>query len=58
MDQISAGELVSFLSFVDGNDCGRFPEAKHVIYDQDHLKRKKSYCWAEERRWVRSGNAT
>jgi len=46
-----------FSEFVNGNDRGGFSAAKHVYYDQDQLKRKRSYRWAEERRWERSGNA-
>jgi len=44
-----------FSEFVDGNDCGGFPAAKYMYYDQGQLKR--SYCWAEERKWERCGNA-
>jgi len=42
---------------VDGNDRGGFPAARYVYEDQDQLKRTRSYCWAEGRRWERSGNA-
>jgi len=50
-----SGRIGWFSEFVDENDRGGFPAAKHVYYDQGQLKRKKSYCWAKER-WKRCGN--
>jgi len=52
-----SGGIGWFSEFADGNDHGGFPAAKHVYYDQGQLKRKKIYCWAEERKWERCGNA-
>jgi len=37
-----SGKIDWFSEFVDGNDGAG--TAKHVYYDQDQLKRKKSYC--------------
>jgi len=45
-----------FPEFVDENDCGGFTVVRQVYDYQDQLKRKISYCWAEEKRWERCGN--
>jgi len=37
-----SGKISWFSEFVDGNDHGGFPAAKHVYYDQDQFKKKKS----------------
>jgi len=50
-------ELVVFLSLWMRMILEDLQQQKHVYYDQGQLKRKGSYCWSEERRWQRSGNA-
>jgi len=51
------GKIGWFFEFLDENDRGGFPAAKLVYCVQDQLKRKRSYCWDEERKWERCTNA-